>query len=355
VLQLELLEQRSERLAVARIQASRLLPQVWNQHVEVARGAELAAEPGELAADLVHPRTVEDRRCGLQDRAQPPCGDAELVQILRVAADPHAWVVGQHLRVLVAEIPPQLLELGRRQRELGLRLAGESLLERPGAVRPLGSGLQQGRLEPAQLLPVGGELLELDLAERARRALPVEQRDRGDADLGERPASLLDAHPGRVRPHAQHRRQLEAGRGRRDELSELFRRTCGAAGRLDVQRRDPVTDDAQSPDALAVLDPPPQDEAGEPEASTCSVVEGLLEVAPPKGSAVKRRQLERFSSLELKGFARHGLIVERPRPEVFHMCGKDPESILTPQRRDLHQPVTGDGSRFRLAGFSSTL
>src|SRR4029450_13082997 len=147
----------------------------------------------------------------------------------------------------------------------------------------------------------------------ARRALSIEQRDRGDADLGERPASVLDAQPGRVRTHAKHRRQLEAGRGRRDELSELFRRTGRAARRPGGQTPAPVTDAAQSPDAIAVLDPAPKDEAGEPEPSSCCVIERLLEVAPRKGPTSKRRQLERVSSLVPKRLAREALIVAGPR------------------------------------------
>ena len=138
----------------------------------------------------------------------------------------------------------------------------------------------KSRLQPGQLLPGRGEPLELDLAERTGCPLPVEERDRGDADLRERPASRLDAQPGRVRPRAQHRSELEARGSSRDELAQLLRRPGGTAGRLDVERRDPVADDAQPPEPLAVLDPAPQHEPGEPEPPARGVVEDLREDAP---------------------------------------------------------------------------
>ena len=234
------------------------------------------------------------------------------MKVLGVLPDPNARIVGEHPCVLLPEVRAQLLERSRRQRQLGLRLAGQSLLQGPGAVRGLGAGLAKSRLEPRQLLPGRGELLELDLAERAGRPLPVEERDRGDADLRERPASSLDAQPGRMRPRAQHRSELEARGSSRDEPAELLRGAGGAAGRLDVERRDPVADDAQPPEPLAVLDLAPQHEPGEPEPPARGVVEDLREDAPRESSSAHRGQLERVSGLELEGLARHVLIVERP-------------------------------------------
>jgi hypothetical protein len=209
----ELLEERRQSLAVGRIQAPCFLAQVRDEDVEVTRRAQLPAEPGELAPHLGHPGRVEDRCGGIQHRAQPARCDAHLMKVLGILPDPNARIVGEHPCVLLPEVRTQLLERSRRQRQLGLRHADQSLLQGPGAVRGLGAGLAKSRLEPGQLLPGRGQPLELDLAERAGRPLPVEERDRGDADLRERPASSLDAQPGRMRPRAQHRSELEA-RGR---------------------------------------------------------------------------------------------------------------------------------------------
>ena len=143
-----------------------------------------------------------------------------------------------------------------------------------------------------------------------------------------------------MRPRAQHRSELEARGSSRDEPAELLRGAGGPAGRLDVERRDPVADDAQPPEPLAVLDLAPQHEPGEPEPPARGVVEDLREDAPRESSSAHRGQLERVSGLELKGLARHVLIVERPARAVFHTCGKVSEPILTPRRLDPHRPFT---------------
>ena len=134
------------------------------------------------------------------------------------------------------KIRPQPLELGRGKPKLGRGSRVRARLPRPGTVHLLRTRLPQGRLQPSQLLAVGRELLELDLAGTIQSfAAPRGASNDATWIFASDLASLLDAPPYRMRAHTHRRRELEAGRRRGDELLELLREAPRAAGHLDCR------------------------------------------------------------------------------------------------------------------------
>ena len=89
-----------------------------HQHVEVARGPERAAEPADLVTERLRPRRLEKRPPRPEEGAQTPGGHAELMEVLRVRAEPDARVVEQQAPRLLAERDP---EGGARRRSAGHR------------------------------------------------------------------------------------------------------------------------------------------------------------------------------------------------------------------------------------------
>ena len=262
-------------MLVGPLERDRVGPERRDQDVEVPGRAELTGEPRELASKVVHPGPVQDRPRSPEDRAQAADRDAKLVNVLGILPEPDSRVVREDSCVLLAEERAQAIEGGRGDRQLGFLLALESPPEWTGAVRGLRARLPERLLQAGELLAVGGERLELDLAERARGPLTVEDRDPGDVDPRQRPAACLHTQIGRPRPHTSGGSEREPGRGGGDQLTQLVRRLCGTSQRLEVERRRAVARDAQPPDPLSVLQAAAQREARLFEAAPGGVVERL--------------------------------------------------------------------------------
>ena len=65
------------------------------QHVEVAQRARDPPESRELGADRLGPGGIDELAAGAERRAQPPAGDAVLVEVLRICPQAHARIVGE--------------------------------------------------------------------------------------------------------------------------------------------------------------------------------------------------------------------------------------------------------------------
>ena len=108
----------------------------------------------------------------------------------------------------------------------------------------------------------------------------------------QRVASLLHALAVRLRAQPGDRQEREAGRRGRQELLQLRGGRRGPAERLDFERGLPVASHGQMPDALSVLDAPPEDEPGAVEAPAGRVVVRLRVRAGRQRAAGKLGQLE---------------------------------------------------------------
>ena len=184
---LEPREQACRRLCVV-AERGHLCPQPVEHHVEVARRAEVAAEPAELLAQRLRPLAIDERARRAEKRPQPPGRDAELMQVLGIVAAAGAGVVGEECPILGLERDPERLARRGVLRQLG-RFGRAVQVERPVELRLqlaglVGAGLAQLLGEPAQRPLVALEQLDLDLPEAAGDPLALEHRDAVVDDLG---------------------------------------------------------------------------------------------------------------------------------------------------------------------------
>jgi hypothetical protein len=110
----EPVEERLERTAVGLIELGRLAAEMLEHHVCISRGTELPAQPRQLAANVVDPGSLEQRPGRPQHRARPPGCDPELMKLLRIVAESHSGIVGEHPRILLAQEHPQPLQTRSR-------------------------------------------------------------------------------------------------------------------------------------------------------------------------------------------------------------------------------------------------
>ena len=170
----------------------------------------------------------------------------------------------------------------------------------------LRAGSAQRLLEATHLLAIRCERLEHELVESLRDPASLENRNGGDLDSRQRVASPLHALAVRLRAQPGDRREREARRRGRDELLQLCGRRSRPAEGFDLECGLPVARHGQVPDALAVLDTPPEDEPRAVEAPAGRVVVGLRVGARRQRAAGKLRQLEVLARHEVQDFRRHG-------------------------------------------------
>ena len=94
-LALELLREGGDGGSIGRRETAALALEPVEQHVEVAQRARDPSESRELGADRLGPRGVDELAARAERRAQPPAGDAVLVEVLRVGPQAHARIVGE--------------------------------------------------------------------------------------------------------------------------------------------------------------------------------------------------------------------------------------------------------------------
>ena len=196
--------------------------QVVEQHIEVPDRAERGAEPSELGTKGVGPLLVDQRTTRAEECPQPPGRDPELVQALGVGAEPGTGIVREQPSVLRSE--------GTRQVHRGARAGGRLVrverigeIERAEELRPAlaveGAGPPERLLEPAQRPLVSLDQLDLELVERARHPLSVEDRDDVVHDL-----RAVDPQPVAARPQPRHRHEPGAADERGQEVGDVGRR-----------------------------------------------------------------------------------------------------------------------------------
>ena len=106
--------QQARRRGSVAAERGDLRPQAADHHVEVARGAEVAAEPADLLAQRRRPVGVDERARGTEERPQAARRHPELVQILGIVAPARAGVVRQQRQVVGLERDPERLSGGVR-------------------------------------------------------------------------------------------------------------------------------------------------------------------------------------------------------------------------------------------------
>ena len=182
---LEQLHEVRARLPLCGLEVLELAAQPLEQHVEVANGPERVREPGELGAERLRPVRVEQGLRGAEDGAQAPRGDAGLVQLLRIAPEPGAGVMGEQLGDLARQHGAHVLE---RRRPLGRRrrLDGE-VAQCPKGLRPsvarLGAGRCQHPPEAGQCVGATLERLHLELDEALPDTAALEDRHPVEGDV----------------------------------------------------------------------------------------------------------------------------------------------------------------------------
>ena len=88
-------KERLTRYGVAPVEGSQLLSKVVSEDVEVADRAKCIGEPVELCSQPLGPVGVHHRSDHPQRRAEPPNGDAHIVNAFRIATDPNTRIAGR--------------------------------------------------------------------------------------------------------------------------------------------------------------------------------------------------------------------------------------------------------------------
>ncbi len=247
---------RAQRAMLLRLEVVRVAAKMVEEHVQVADVSERRAEPAELRAQRLRPFFVEQRRAGLQERAQSPRRDAHLVQLLRVTAEPRTRIVRDDGAILSLE--RRLVVLGRRRvlaGDLGLggHLAAESPEELRSPVAVRGAGLPQGAVDPFQPLLVALDQLDLELAERAEALAVVVDADGVDRHVRDGALVVPDPHARALRAERGDGGERRPAKVRGQQLDDVRRCVAGTAGHLELEARRSARQ-LQLPDALAVLD-----------------------------------------------------------------------------------------------------
>ena len=189
--------QQARRGAGVAAERSDLRPQAAEHDVEVARRAEMPAEPADLRAQRRRPVGLDERARGAEERPQAARRHPELVQVLGIVAPARAGIVSEQRPVLGLERDPERLAgrralpaLAGRPRPPPGRARGRASA---AARRSSGAGPAQLLLELAQRALVAVEQLDLELAEAAGDVLALEHGDAVVHDLGAAGADPLPA------------------------------------------------------------------------------------------------------------------------------------------------------------------
>jgi undecaprenyl-diphosphatase len=232
---------------------------VLDEHVEVAHVPERVREPRELGAQRLRPGGIDEVLRAAEQRTQPPRRDSLLVHLLGVAAEADAGVVRQHRVRVHAQPTPELLQRRVLERRLDVRLPAERAQHLRLAVAAPRARAAERLAEPAQQLLRPVDQLHLDLREGVRDALPVEDGDAVEHDLGEPLFAVADEEATPARPQRRDGLERRAPQHARQQRPQLRRRRR-PAGHLDLEPRDALGQ-LELPEAEPVFHAPPQRDA----------------------------------------------------------------------------------------------
>src|ERR687895_598171 len=151
-----------------------------DQDVEIPRRAEHSAEPVELGPERLRPLGYEQGTRGAEESPQAPRCDSDLVQLLRVVAEPDAGVVYEQLLVQPLETRLQMFD----PRGVAPHSGNGCLRVESQGAHDLWTGIAAPRARPAQCpldvlqrLLVALHDLDLEVTEASCHLATVEHCD----------------------------------------------------------------------------------------------------------------------------------------------------------------------------------
>ncbi len=284
------------------------------EDVEVAHRAEDTAEPAELRPQIVRPGRVEQPAGRTEERPRPTRRDAQLMEALRVDAEPRSRIVREEAAVLRAERAGDPLggrAVGRRVVEVWS--VGE--VERPEELRPRFAVARpctaKRLLEAPQRPLVAFDQLHLELVEGPGHLPAVEHRDDVVHDLG-----AVDAKPVAACAEARDRHESGPANESGQQRDEVRRNRAGRAGLLELPPGVPARQ-LQLPHAPPVLDAVAERQSAAREPELGRVVVRGDEHARDQGLPAELRHGEALAGgqlhLSLERLAHPGHAVRRPR------------------------------------------
>ncbi len=159
-------ELRKDRLTARNIgvQTRDGLPEMLEQHVQVARGAERTAEPPQLFAERLEMTPGERAGC-TDERTRSPGCYAEAMKILGVVSETDAGVEGLELPELAAEQKAQVLDRRRGSWRSLLVVERENAHELRSPFRHLSPSATQHARQTVEIVFVPFDQLDFDLLE----------------------------------------------------------------------------------------------------------------------------------------------------------------------------------------------